>query len=178
MTFINLTSRTGKTTRLLQRAQTEIERGNKVCLVFPTKIMCEQFGISLRGKLRPSDIVLGTPTELGLNFRTMKVEKYPEENLVVLVDHGVLEQYFHEGFNQLRLQEPTINLSFEQALVYLKNGKRTARCGWKGKGVWVEMVDATDSLNAHLRIKNVRGSYDTWVPSISDLLAEDWRIAE
>ena len=31
-------------------------------------------------------------------------------------------------------------------------------------------------LNKFFTIKNVKNSFDTWVPSIADILAEDWGV--
>ena len=67
---------------------------------------------------------------------------------------------------------------FDVALQKLKEGKKVAREGWNGKGMYVQLNGGIDfgfsELNKYLVIKNVRNSFDTWVPSISDLLAEDW----
>ena len=68
------------------------------------------------------------------------------------------------------------DLTFSEALVELKAGNKVCRSGWNGKGMYVGFVPATQELNAHFRIKNVNGSFSTWVPSINDVLAEDWQI--
>ena len=83
-------------------------------------------------------------------------------------------------------------LNFSEALEELKQGKRLARTGWNGKDMFVYMVaggdykvqmdsvkhlaDENDCLHyePYFAIKNVRGTINTWVPSVSDLLAEDW----
>lgn len=65
-------------------------------------------------------------------------------------------------------------VNFGEALEAIKQGKRVARSGWNGKGMYIRYVPTTNSLNEHLEIKNVKDTFDTWVPSISDLLAEDW----
>ncbi|EPF71126.1 MULTISPECIES: DUF2829 domain-containing protein [Acinetobacter] len=66
-------------------------------------------------------------------------------------------------------------MNFGTALENLKLGNTISRSGWNGKGMHVELRQPTDGLNAHLALKNVKGTFDTWVPSISDLLAEDWQ---
>lgn len=73
--------------------------------------------------------------------------------------------------------QPSGQLSFGHAIELLKAGKRVARSGWNGKGMSVQLRQQTSELNAHLVLQNVHGTFDTWVPSISDLLAEDWVIA-
>lgn len=78
------------------------------------------------------------------------------------------------------------DVGFGYALNCLKNGRKVARKGWNGKGMWVEMMKMFTHtpikdgrpLEPFLVIKNVQGSYNTWVPSISDLLAEDWLLID
>lgn len=84
-------------------------------------------------------------------------------------------------------------MDFGSAITVLKRGVSVAREGWNGKGMWVHLMERnsvaytdpeTDQLNSvyvlepFFVIKNVQGSLNTWVPSISDLLAEDWEVAE
>lgn len=73
-------------------------------------------------------------------------------------------------------------MNFGQVLEALKHGSKIARAGWNGKGMYVQLNEARDfefsEINQFLTIKNVRNSFDTWVPSISDLLAEDWELVE
>lgn len=88
------------------------------------------------------------------------------------------------------------SLSFGDALVMLKAGKRLARAGWNGKGMFVYLVPAASypvqtgaakahfgegamvPYNAYLAIKNVNETVSTWVPSVNDCLAEDWRVLD
>lgn len=69
---------------------------------------------------------------------------------------------------------PVATVDFGSSVYALKQGKKVARSGWNGKGMYIRYVPTTNSLNEHLEIKNVKDTFDTWVPSISDLLAEDW----
>lgn len=86
-------------------------------------------------------------------------------------------------------------MDFGAALDALKDGRRVSRAGWNGKGMFVYLVpsnayppstDAAKSYfngglvpyNAYLAIKNVNDTVSTWVPSINDVLAEDWGIVE
>lgn len=85
-------------------------------------------------------------------------------------------------------------MNFGQAIENLKAGKRVAREGWNGKGMYIYYVPAnfykalTDSAkkefgdmvpyNPYFAIKNVNNIVSTWVPSINDCLAEDWQIVE
>lgn len=83
-------------------------------------------------------------------------------------------------------------LNFGQALDAIKAGKRIARTGWNGKGMFVYLVPpasypvqtgaakahfgegAMVPYNAYMAIKNVDSTISTWVPSVNDCLAEDW----
>ncbi len=85
-------------------------------------------------------------------------------------------------------------LSFGDALKALKAGRRVARAGWNGKGMFVYFVPpasypvqtgaakahfgegAMVPYNAYMAIKNVNETVSTWVPSVNDCLAEDWEI--
>lgn len=79
---------------------------------------------------------------------------------------------------------------FGYALDMLKCGKKVARRGWNGKGMFVYYVPENSyparkeiekkefgdmvKYNPYFAIKNVNGTVSTWVPSLNDCLAEDW----
>ena len=86
-------------------------------------------------------------------------------------------------------------LTFGEALELLKQGKRLQRIGWNGKGMfivyqkgypngipcnkntaeaWGMKEGELFKCEPYLQIKMVNGSHAMWVPSINDLLAEDW----
>lgn len=67
-------------------------------------------------------------------------------------------------------------MNFSEILAALKQGHLVQRSGWNGKNMHVSLVLTSSELNAHFRLRNAQGSTDTWVPSVSDLLAEDWEI--
>ena len=75
-------------------------------------------------------------------------------------------------------------MDFGEALHLLKEGKKLAREGWNGKGMFIvfvpsKVINLNEYLvkfNQHFVIKNVDGSVSTWVPSVNDCLAEDWFI--
>lgn len=73
-------------------------------------------------------------------------------------------------------------LSFGDALNVLKVGGKVARKGWNGKGMWIEYCNGKDHnfsvIEPFLLIKNIKNSFNTWVPSISDLFAGDWEVVE
>lgn len=84
--------------------------------------------------------------------------------------------------------------SFGVALEALKAGKRVAREGWNGKGMFVYLVPANSypaqtgvakahygenalvPYNAYMALKGADETVSTWVPSSTDTLAEDWTI--
>lgn len=75
-------------------------------------------------------------------------------------------------------------MSFSEALEAIKAGVRVARKGWNGKGMWVVCMPIHGKFTTHdfsaklshpiLLIKNANGTFSTWVPSITDIFAEDW----
>lgn len=68
-------------------------------------------------------------------------------------------------------------MDFGEALYFLKKGNKLAREGWNGKGMYIQMIDDSSlEIEKFLVIRNVKGTLNTWVPSISDLFAEDWEV--
>ncbi|HBS6214488.1 TPA: DUF2829 domain-containing protein [Klebsiella pneumoniae] len=83
-------------------------------------------------------------------------------------------------------------VSFSTALYALKQGKKIARAGWNGKEQFVYLVKGEKlasalgygfgeylgepTFNDALVLKNSQNRLATWVPSIGDLMAEDWQI--
>ncbi len=86
--------------------------------------------------------------------------------------------------------------NFGWAIAALKKGKKVARKNWNGKGMFVYLVPTASypaqtgaakrfygegamvPYNPYLAIKNVDDTVSTWVPSINDVLANDWIILE
>lgn len=84
--------------------------------------------------------------------------------------------------------------SFGQAIAIAKEGAAIARKNWNGPNQFVYYVgpnkykscteignaiadeDGTVEYRPYLALKTVDGSVATWVPSISDVLAEDWYV--
>lgn len=86
---------------------------------------------------------------------------------------------------------------FGTAIALAKNGHKIARDGWNGRGMFVvyqkgypkgipcnkQTAEAWGMnegelfvCNPYLQIKQVNGSHSMWVPSVGDVLAEDWHI--
>lgn len=80
--------------------------------------------------------------------------------------------------------------TFGHAVELLKSGFKLARKGWNGKGMYISYVDPKEWNSSELErpwdedlkprpwigIKTVDNEYMPWVPSQSDVLAEDWVI--
>jgi hypothetical protein len=74
-------------------------------------------------------------------------------------------------------------MNFEQALAALKNGEKLSRDGWNGKGmfVMVQTPDEHSKMTKPYFYITVTGDSETrvpWVPSVTDLMAEDWTVVE
>ena len=77
-------------------------------------------------------------------------------------------------------------MDFSDALRKVKAGSKIARKGWNGKGLWVACEPVANKVTNHdftakishplLLIKNANGTFATWVPSITDIFAEDWEV--
>lgn len=68
-------------------------------------------------------------------------------------------------------------LGFSGALVALKAGRKVARAGWNGKGMWIALWCAVPPMTLpYLYLSTVDGSLVPWLPSQTDILAEDWQV--
>ena len=88
------------------------------------------------------------------------------------------------------------NLNFGDALAEIKQGKKLARAGWNGKGMFLFLVDGSTfkvnrppllgiyaegteiNYHAHVDMKTADGQIVPWLCSQTDMLAEDWGIVE
>ena len=87
-------------------------------------------------------------------------------------------------------------MTFGEALVALKDGKKVQREGWNGKGMFIFLVPgSTFAVNrpplmgiypegtiinyqSHIDMKTAQDTVVPWLASQSDVLAEDWQIVE
>lgn len=95
-------------------------------------------------------------------------------------------------------------MNFGQALEYLKDGRKVARKGWNGKGMFIYLVTGTRvkfeelrneaatqlsegnkennmgkrvTINSHIDMKAADGSIVVgWLASQTDMLSEDWEV--
>jgi hypothetical protein len=119
--------------------------------------------------------------------------------LVEYVDGGKANHPNHEGYVSWspadvfhRAYQSTDAMNFGHALELLKVGMPIQRAGWNGKGMFVYLVPAASypaqtgvakayfgdealvPYAAYMALKGADGTVSTWVPSINDVLAEDW----
>jgi hypothetical protein len=87
-------------------------------------------------------------------------------------------------------------MNFGQAIEALKEGKRVAREGWNGKGMFLFLVAGSNFIvnrepllsimgegsevtyRPHIDMKDAEGKVVPWLASQTDMLAEDWQIVE
>jgi hypothetical protein len=108
-----------------------------------------------------------------------------EDGYISWSPKDVFEQSYHKSGN----------LDFGAALKMLKLGFKVARKGWNGLGMFAYMVPANaypanteaakshfgDSLvpyRAYFALKTAQDDIATWVPSGSDIIAEDWEVVK
>lgn len=84
------------------------------------------------------------------------------------------------------------DFDFGVAIHIMRDGRRVARRGWNGKGMFAYLVPAASypvqtgaakayfgdnvlvPYRAYLALKTAEDDVATWAPSCSDVLAEDW----
>lgn len=109
------------------------------------------------------------------------------EGFVGYVSWSPKEQ-FEKAYRQ------TSAMNFGLAIEAMKKGLKVAREGWNGKGQFVYYVPAnsypaqteaaratfgdTVPYRAYLALKTVQNDVQVWTASTSDILADDWVIAE
>jgi hypothetical protein len=84
-------------------------------------------------------------------------------------------------------------MNFGEALEVLKSGKKLAMGGWNGKGLWIELQfpdQHSKMTRPYIFMSCPRGSTNhfgeqkneiervPWLPSVTDLLADNWNIVE
>ncbi len=90
--------------------------------------------------------------------------------------------------------KPTNAMSFGHAIVALKEGKKVARSGWNGRGMFLYYVPANAYLaqtaiakaywgedgkvpyRAYIAMKTVDEDVQVWTASQTDVLADDWTV--
>lgn len=123
--------------------------------------------------------------------------------LVEYLDGGKPNDSRHVGYISWSPKEqfdnayrPVDGMSFGLAIEALKAGKRVARAGWNGKGMWLVMVasdgwtvpnknfvshpefDGEPHLMPWIGMKTADNGFVPWLASQTDMLADDWQIVE
>lgn len=85
-----------------------------------------------------------------------------------------------------------IEMDFGSVIKALKEGKKVAREGWNGKGMFLLLIDPylnnqyhvreepgiVGTLVSYIAMKTADNKLVPWLASQTDVLAEDWRIVE
>lgn len=128
--------------------------------------------------------------------------------LVEYLDGGQANDPRHVGYISWspeavfeRAYRPTAGMTFGLAIEELKAGKKVARAGWNGKGMWLSLVvsihdiqregttlpvyrltidDAETGATAlpWIGMKTADNKFVPWLASQTDMLAEDWLTIE
>lgn len=73
-------------------------------------------------------------------------------------------------------------MPFGAAIEAMKKGKKVARAGWNGKGMWIaaQFPDESSKMDGgpYAYISNPAGKLFPWNASQQDLFAEDWGICD
>lgn len=72
-------------------------------------------------------------------------------------------------------------MTFGNAITALKEGKLVCRTGWNGKGMWLalQVPDAHSKMTLpYIFMKTADGYRVPWLASQTDMLAEDWTMAQ
>lgn len=130
------------------------------------------------------------------NWNLPDNEKPGEEGYLVeypdsLSNHPDFRGYISwspKGIFEASYNSYTEGCTFGQAIELLKSGYKLARKGWNGKGMYITYVSPdqwqVDKYESHLNslpwvgMKTADDSFVPWLASQSDILAEDWVLAE
>lgn len=82
-----------------------------------------------------------------------------------------------------RFNETAPPMCFGSALAALKSGKKVARAGWNGKGMYLGLCEGggfRDGCRTQdfVYMKTAQDTIVPWLASQTDMLAEDWLIIE
>jgi hypothetical protein len=104
----------------------------------------------------------------------------------------VAEDFIKENYIEVNISSS--GLTFGQAIEAAKSGKKVARIGWNGSGMFAYIVPANSypaqteaarkefgemvPYRTYWALKTAQNDVATWAPSGSDSLAEDWMIVE
>lgn len=161
----------------------------------------------------PKYLHIGTKAVLALAMTRQEYNDYrdwklPDDEQHLANEQGFLVEYMdggrsnhkdHVGYISWSPKDvfdqsykPNGLLSFGDAIELLKSGKRVARSGWNGKGMWLSYLDpyhnnqfsitekneAEGTFSPYIGMKTADNKYIPWLASQTDMLAEDWGIVQ
>ncbi|MGB6825954.1 DUF2829 domain-containing protein [Psychrobacter sp.] len=111
-------------------------------------------------------------------------------------ESNVVSSISSKAFTPKDHDESEIKFDFGIAIRKLKDGRKVARKGWNGSGMYVYFVPAASypmqrnnletmggefendmvPYREYLALKTAQGDVATWAPSVSDALADDWHL--
>jgi hypothetical protein len=161
----------------------------------------------------PKYLHIGTKAVLALAMTRQEYNDYrdwklPDDEQHLANEQGFLVEYMdggranhkdHVGYISWSPKDvfeqsykPNGSFSFGDAVELLKTGKRVARSGWNGKGMWLSYLDpyhnnqfsitekngAEGTFSPYIGMKTADNKYIPWLASQTDMLAEDWGIVQ
>lgn len=125
---------------------------------------------------------------------TKVVSAEPQNNFINTEGYKVVYEDGYESWSPKDVFEKAYkesgSLSFGDAIHFLKRGKKLARNGWNGKGIFIELQvpDINSKMTSPYIFIDTTGletnnpiapkSRVPWLASQTDMLAEDWCIVE
>lgn len=118
------------------------------------------------------------------------------EEKINYIRKAYTEELVHKGCKEIYIEN--YNFCYEEsfydfgwALTLLKNGKKVARKGWNGKGMYLFLANGDDLSNCLFKKEDNVKCQDSicmytaqgticvgWLASQADMLAEDWDVVE
>ena len=89
--------------------------------------------------------------------------------------------FANAAYHLKQLPNAKNTFSFSDALEHIKRGLAVTRTGWNGKGMWIMLRSPntkSEMTLPYIYMKTVDHNLVPWLASQTDLLAEDWQIAE
>ena len=158
--------------------------------------------------IRESNAEYGIPPQIDCTIKTLEGDMMPSPGDYIIKGvkgefYPCKPDIFEKTYDEA---DSSLSISFGDAIEVLKQGGAIRRKGWNGKGLFVikqvpahiesDIIPKMQSLpqsakNLILKSKGFvdytsqcliynenTGRADSWVPSISDVFAEDWEIVE
>ena len=146
-------------------------------------------------------VLKGRPLNLG-DYNKFRGWTIPENEdplkpgFIVEYEDGYVSWSPEEVFNSAYRKTTDGTMDFGMATYFAKKGKRVARKGWNGSGMFAYLVPAASyppqtgaarayfgenamvPYRAYWALKTVQDDVATWTPSGSDTLAEDWYVID